>query len=296
MKTKGYLCGILASATWGTVFFVGRIVMSGGTVNPLVLAFWRCFFASLFLLFILGRRVTKVVPAIKESRVSFLFLSLTGIFLMNVLILTSLMHTTATSSSILMNANPVFILVLAAIFLKEKVTSCKILAVLLGFAGCVMVINGTTDGPASVGGNLLLGNFLAMGAALCWALYTVAGGNPTRKYGAVLTTFITLTAGMFLLMAVMLAGRINFWNVNPSVILAGAYLGIVPAGIGFTLWYNALKYIEAGELGIFQYLASVVTAVLAVAFLKESLTIPMVAGMILIFLSVYLPGFRSTAV
>lgn len=289
MKTKGYLCGIFASVTWGTVFFIGRIVMAGGSVNPLVLAFWRCFFASVFLLFLLGSKVKNLIPAVRQDWITLFPLAFIGIFIFNILVLSSLMYTTATSSSILMNANPVFILILATVFLKEKVTPYKILAVLLGFTGCMMVIKGTFGVPVAEGSNSLAGNLLAIGSAVCWAVYTVAGRNPTRKYGAVLTTFITLTSGMFFLLAVMLIRGINFWTLNPSVFLAGAYLGIVPAGIGFTLWYNALKYIEAGELGIFQYLASVVTAVLAVAFLKESLNFLIITGMLFVFLSVYLP-------
>ncbi|MBN1444994.1 MAG: EamA family transporter [Candidatus Omnitrophica bacterium] len=293
MKAKGYLCGIFAAVTWGTVFFVGRIVMKDGSVNPVVLAFWRCFFASLFLLILLRRRVKNVIPAVKKDWVNLLYLSCVGIFLFNMLVFSSLRYTTATSSSILMNSNPLFILLLSAIFLHEKINFNKIFAVFIGFSGCIMVIKGTSGISLSEANNLLRGNFFAIGAALCWAIYTVGGRNPTWKYGAIVTTFVTLSTGMLLLLANMLVQGIDFLNVRPAVFLAGAYLGIVPAGIGFTLWYNALKYMEPGELGILQYLASVVTAVLAIIFLKELPSIFVIAGMILIFLALYIPKNRE---
>lgn len=289
MKMKGYLCGFIAAVTWGTVFLVGRVVMSSGSINPLVVAFWRCFFAAVFLLFCLRNKASGIFLSLKQDWKSLLFLAFTGIFLMNILVFTSVIYTTAASSGILMNANPIFILILATIFLKEKLTPYKVLAVLLGFAGCAMVMKGTSAGLITGGKNLLLGNLLALGAALCWSSYTVAGGKPTNKYGATLTTFITLTLGTLLLAVTMLVGKINFWNIKPTVILAGAYLGIVPTGIGFTLWYQALNYITAGELGIFQYLSAVVTVVLARIFLKESLNFSMLFGMLLILFSVGLP-------
>jgi len=293
MKIKGYLCGISAAVTWGTVFFVGRIVMGDGSVNPLVLAFWRCFFASLFLFVLLGKRVRDLIHIVKRDWIILFFLALTGIFMMNMLVFSSLRYTTATSSSILMNANPLFILILATLFLREKITSDKILAVLLGFLGCAIVIKGTSGMSVVEGSNFLKGNFMAIGAALCWSLYTVIGKEPTNRYGAVLTTFITLSLGMLFFLFAMLIQEINFWDMKPGVFLAGVYLGIIPAGIGFTLWYNALKYLEAGILGIFQYIASVVTAVMAILFLKETIDVIIIAGMLLVFLSLYIPRYRA---
>jgi len=291
MKIKGYLCGIFASFTWGTVFVVGRFILGDGNVSPFIIAFWRCFFGSIFLLLVLHKKIKGISSIHLKDYLLLVALSFTGIFLFNTLLFYSLTYTTATSSSILMNANPFFILIFAALFLREKMTSVKVLAVIIGFLGCAMVIHGT---EASTGGlNPLKGNFLALGSAICWALYTVFGGYPAKKYGAVLTTFVTLFTGMLLFLIVMLVMKINFWNIGLSVFLSGAYLGIVPAGIGFTLWYNALKYLEAGELGIFQYLASVITAGLSVIFLKEVLNILIISGMLLVFLSFYIPKIKN---
>ncbi|MCM8761960.1 MAG: DMT family transporter [Candidatus Omnitrophica bacterium] len=292
MKYKGYLCGIFASFTWGTVFVVGRFILDNGNVSPFIIAFWRCFFGSIFLFFILLRKIKDVLSIPIRDLLYLFALSFIGIFLFNTLLFYSLIYTTATSSSILMNANPLFILILATLFLREKISSGKVLGVIIGFLGCTMVIQGTGV-VSTVGINPLKGNILALGSALCWALYTVLGGYSAKKYGAVLTTFIILLTGMFLFLIVMLVMKINFWNIGLPVFLSGAYLGIVPAGIGFTLWYNALKYLEAGELGIFQYFASVVTAVLSIIFLKESLNILIISGMVLVCLSFYIPKIKK---
>ncbi|HOL21930.1 MAG TPA: DMT family transporter [bacterium] len=292
MKIKGYLCGIFASFTWGTVFVVGRFILGDGNVSPFIIAFWRCLFGSMFLFLVLNKKVKSIFSIPAKDYLFLVTLSFTGIFLFNTLLFYSLLYTTATPSSILMNANPFFILIFAALFLREKMTSGKVLAVIIGFLGCAIVIQGT-EVVSAAGLNPLKGNILALGSAVCWALYTVFGGYPAKKYGPVLTTFITLFTGMLLFLIVMLVMKINFWNIGLPVFLSGAYLGIVPAGIGFTLWYNALKYLETGELGIFQYLASVVTAVLSVIFLKESLNVLIISGMLLVFLSLYTPKIQN---
>ncbi len=294
MKIKGYIFGTLASAIWGSVFFVGRVVMENGDVHPFVISLLRCFFASIFLLAVMGKRSNQVAEALKKDWKIFLFLSFTGIFIFNILVFASLMYTTATSSSILMNANPIFIVLIASCMLKEKISSSKILGVILGFAGCVMVILGTgRSDPARMAG-LLKGNILALAGSLCWAVYTVAGKYPTEKYGAILTTFITFTFGfLFFLVTNTLMG-IPVSGTGFPVLLAGAYLGIIPAGVGYTLWYHSLRYIEAGKLGILQYVTPVTTALLSAAFLRESFTLFMAAGMAVIFLSIYIsdPSLR----
>lgn len=289
MKTKGYMCGIFAAFTWGTVFVVGRFILRDGNVNPLIIGFYRCFFASIFLLILLRKQLKEIRNISPGDYLYLLLLAFTGIFLFNALVFYSLKYTTATSSSILMNANPIFILIFATLFIREKMTLGKVFAVILGFIGCVMVIKGTGENSSGVMLTSLKGNFFALGSAVCWALYTVFGNSPSRKYGAVITTFVTLSTGMLFFLSVMLIMRINFWNITLPVIVSGAYLGIVPAGIGFTLWYNALRYLEAGELGIFQYIASVVTAVFSIVFLREFLNILMLTGMFLVILSLYIP-------
>lgn len=289
LKTKGYLCGFFASITWGTVFVVGRFIMGNRDINPFIIAFWRCFFAVIFLAIMLRRYYKSIFSINKNDYPAIFLLGFTGIFLFNTLVFYSLKYTTATSSSILMNANPLFILLFATIFLRERMTLGKVFSVITGFAGCVMVIKGT-GGISTTDGVLipLKGNIFALCSAICWALYTVFGGAPSKRYGAILTTFLTISTGAFLFLLVMLVIRINFWNAGWPVILSGAYLGIIPTEIGFTLWYQALKYIPAGELGIFQYLAFVVTAVLSVSFLHEKLNILIITGILFIFLSFYI--------
>ncbi|MCX8082752.1 MAG: EamA family transporter [bacterium] len=53
MKTKGYICTLFASISWGTVFVVGRFILSDENVNPVILVFLRCMSACIFLLNIL---------------------------------------------------------------------------------------------------------------------------------------------------------------------------------------------------------------------------------------------------
>jgi len=287
MKIRGYLYGAAASVIWGTVFFLGRIVMNDKSVHPFIISFWRCLFASLFLFAILGRRAKKIPAALKSDWKRFLFISFTGAFIFNIFVFSSLRHTTATSSSILMNANPIFILVIASIFAGEKITPARLLGVILGFTGCIMVIMGTEGSPPA-GNTLLKGNIMAVAGSLCWAVYTVAGKVPTQKYGSLLTTFLSFSFGTVFFFLLNSAKGFPVTAINPSAFIAGAYLGIIPAGIGFTIWYNALKYIEAGELGILQYLTPITTAVLAVTILKESFTILVISGMSIIFFSIYI--------
>lgn len=71
-------------------------------------------------------------------------------------------------------------------------------------------------------------------------------------------------------------------------LLGALYMGVVPTGIGFTTWYQALHSLSTAELGIFQYLTPIVTIFLAVLLLSETVSSAALLGMVLVFLALYL--------
>ncbi len=261
--------------------------MAGQDMHPLVISFWRCLFAAVPLLLFLRKDIFKIPSILKNEFHAILMLSSFGMALFNVLLFSSLVHTTATSSSIIINSNPLFILVFAAFFLRECITLRKVMAVSAGFAGCFLVIY-SARAPGSAAGNMMTGNLLAVGAALCWAFYTVRGKRLVTGYGPVTITFISLALSAFMLFLLALFSGVSLTGIPAGSFIGVIYMGVVPAGIGFTFWYKALRYMPAGKLGIFQYIAPLVAVILSSAFLDEKPGMIIFAGMVLIASSFYL--------
>ncbi len=265
---KGIIAGIISTVTWGTVFVFGQFAVKKGC-HPILLSFIRFFSASVFLFLYLLFKNIKL--KIKKSDIpSFLLLGATGIFGMNIFIFYSLKFTTSTSSSILMNANSFFIGIFAYFLLKEKIKINEIAGILLGFTGCYFII---TQGKF-IFNSFFFGNLLAILAALSWAFYTVWSKktNIIRKYGAILSTFWASIFGTFLLFLSLIILHIPF-SAGKYGIVIGIYLGIVPAGIGFTLWFYAINRIKTIIAGILQFIAPLTTGIIAVLWLGEKISI-----------------------
>ena len=264
---KGIIAGIISAITWGTVFISGQFAVKKGT-HPVLLSFIRFLSASVFLFVYLSFK--KVKLRIDKSDIfSFFILGLTGIFLMNIFIFYSVKFTTSTSASVLMNSNSFFIGILAFFLLKEKIRVNEILGVLIGFLGCFFII---TSGKISFNSSLI-GNLLALFAAISWAFYSVWGKKcgVIKKYGAVLSTFWASVFGTILLFLSLIVFQLPFSGGKAGVI-TGIYLGIVPAGIGFTLWFYAINKIKTIIAGILQFIAPLITGIIAVIWFGEKIS------------------------
>ncbi|MCM8806838.1 MAG: DMT family transporter [Candidatus Omnitrophica bacterium] len=280
-----YFYVLITVFTWSTVFIISRFVMKEEIMHPFVLAFWRFFWASLFLLFFIKFNFKKILKILKEDFWIFFFLALTGIYLMSTFIFISLRTIDATISSILMNSNPIFVLLISILFLKEKISLVKFLGIIIGFLGCSIVIKG--DLNIFFWGNKDL-NLFSIFAAICWAIYTVLGEEPTKKYGAIETTFIASFLGSIFLFLTVIIFKLNIIEKKILGFLSGLYLGIIPTGIGFTLWFKALNNLKPSSLASFQYLTPIFTLILSFLFLKEKITFSTILGMILIFFSIFM--------
>jgi len=267
MKMKGIIAGIISAITWGTVFVFGQFAVKEGT-HPVLLSFIRFLSASIFLFVYLFFKKIKLKLE-KKDVLSFTILGFTGIFCMNIFIFYSVKFTTSTSASILMNSNSFFIGILAFFLLKEKIRMNEIFGVFIGFLGCYFII---TQGKFSF--NLsLAGNLLALLAAISWAFYSVWGKKcgVIEKYGAILSTFWSSVFGTIFLFLSLLVFNIPF-SSGKEGILTGIYLGIVPAGIGFTLWFYAINRIKTIIAGILQFLAPLTTGIITVIWFGEKIS------------------------
>lgn len=286
---KAITAGIISVITWGTVFVFGKFAVKKGC-HPVLLSFIRFFSASIFLFLYLSFKRVKLKIE-KRDIFSLVVLGLTGIFGMNIFIFYSLKFTTSTSSSILMNSNSFFIGIFAYMFLKEKVKVNEIIGILVGFLGCYFMI---TQGKFSFDVSFT-GNLLALLASLSWAFYTVWSkkSGVIKKYGAILSTFWASTFGTFFLFLTLIALHISF-HPGKAGLITGIYLGIIPAGIGFTLWFYAINKIKTFVAGILQFIAPLTTGIIAILWFKEKISVFTYLGGIFIILGVIISTRKTS--
>lgn len=282
-KGKGFALGLGACLLWSATFPCLRWIMIHRPTDPLVVALLRYLFAGVLLVaFLAGRGELGELAVVRRHPATFLFLAATGIAGMGTLVALANELTHAINVAVLMNGNAVLIALLG-VFVGERLTTARMMGVLVGLGGCWLVVIGQAHGATvqfSRGVDFKGGEAALLGA-LCWAVYTVASKRVVRRHGGLVTTTAAILLGVFLLAALIAVFRRPL-NVHPHVVALLAFVGFLPTAVAFTLWNLSLNHLDAGAAAPLQYLSPVGAMLLAAPTLGEIPTPPLMAGFALI--------------
>jgi len=187
-----------------------------------------------------------------------------------------LQFTTSSEAGIIHATVPIFTMVAAAYFLKERTTRLQQLSTLLSVAGVIFifVMKGTTIDLANMKGTLLI-----LLSALALAGYSVLARKLTSRMKVIAMTYVMTVIGflVFNLMAVgqhLAEGTLSLYFepfASPVFLLAILYLGVLSSLISSLLSNYALSKLEASKVSVFNHLATLVSIVGGFVFLNEQL-------------------------
>jgi drug/metabolite transporter (DMT)-like permease len=308
-KLPEHWLGIAAVATvmvvFGTTFVAIKIALM--EMEPLTLAFGRFLIALILFAPFLGRRREDFVEPFgyAQDRLSrdgvqawqLAAMGLLGVTLFFALQNWGLVYTSAANAAIVLSAIPALTAIVGRVALGEPVGFMRGLGILLSMAGVAVVVTGGSPGgsyPAAVRGlgrsSNLLGDLLVLGAALCWALYTVLGRRVVARLPHAVVTAHTIAWGT-LFLAPLAVGEILLQGVSwPSARgwAALLFLAVAASGLAFFLYLFALTRLKAGEASVYVNLSPVVTLVAARLVLAEPITLLQLVGAALVLSGVYL--------
>lgn len=197
--------------------------------------------------------------------------------------------TTPINSSVIITISPIFVLILAALLIRERITGLKIVGIITGLAGAISLIffskEQTADAP-----NIPLGNFLVIVNAFSYGLYLVLVKPLTSKYHS-----FTLMKWLFL-MALIINFPITigeFLQVEWTSLPKNAIFGMLFVVIGTTfstylLNVFALKELSAATISAFIYLQPLVAIIYAVGTGADQLSMIKILAAVLVFAGVYM--------
>jgi drug/metabolite transporter (DMT)-like permease len=195
--------------------------------------------------FVLKDRQSWKIPA------ATLALGVYGLFGYHFLLFIALRHAPPVEANLVNYLWPLFMVVLAPLFLAGlKLRALHVAAALLGFGGAAIAILGAASGAAASGG-WSWGFVPALASAFIWASYSLL----TQR----VKPFATAAIGLFGLVSGLLA-LLCHWALEPAAVLSGrdwlllAVMGLGPLGASFFLWDKALKNGDARHIGILSYL------------------------------------------
>ncbi len=196
----------------------------------------------------------------------------------------------ASAAAFLASTAPAFMVLLAAIWLREPVRAGQTLGILLATGGGVVVAVGGNWGALAAGQWVNPGNWLVLLSALVWALYTVM----TRKLQPGRPPLL-ITAGMFavgwlLALPVFLLQR--GWQQIPAMTARGwgavLFVGVLSTALTYLLYSHALAHAPASRLAAIQNIEPLIATLAAIWLLGEQLTSTLLLGGAAILAGVFL--------
>ena len=161
---------------------------------------------------------------------------------------------------------------------------------LLALVGMAMVLFEGSSVELSLKGDLL-----SIGAALCWALYSMFMGQMTKDYGALMATRKVFFYGLLTIIP-FLAGSADSFSVSilsqPVVYLNLLFLGLIASLACFVAWNVAMSKLGNVTSTNYVYLNPVFTLITAAVILGERMTTISLIGSAAILAGVILAGKR----
>lgn len=212
---------------------------------------------------------------------------------------TSLEYTTVASSVVLVSTAPLWVAILSAVVLKERLPRgiwlglavALIGGILVGMSqSCSLAPGGLRcDGfTSALQGQAMLGNLLALMGAWTVAGYLIIGRKYRARLSLVAYTFCVYgSAALFLLAGVVIRGD-SLRGYSPEFYLLCLSLAVVPQLLGHSTFNWALRYLSATYVSITQLGEPIVSAILAYFLLTETPSAMEVFGAALILTGIYL--------
>ena len=274
---------LLAVIIWSGNFMVARGVIR--QIPPVSLAFYRWLLGSLIILPIGFKSFKQEWPVIKRSWLYLLAVSLTGISLFNTFVYIGAHYTTAINLALIgTTSSPVFAIIMARIFLGEKIGWLKAIGMLLCISGVVFLISrGRVENLVNF--HFTAGDGWVLLAAFSFAIYNTLVRKKPAAISPINFLRTTFCFGTMLLLPFFIIEYSSSPAVQwtPGLFFIILYLGLGASVICFLFWNKALANLGAGRTALFGNLIPVFSSIEAALILGEAFTVIHVVSMGLVF-------------
>jgi drug/metabolite transporter (DMT)-like permease len=283
-KWKAHIALLGANIIYGANYSLAKEVMPQ-YIGPSGMIVMRVLGA--ILLFGLFWSFKPEIPK-KEDILRFLLCAVTGVAVNQIMFFEGLNLTTPIQASIILTANPILVLIAAAIIAKERITWAKSIGIFLGLIGAAILILRSDN--TAVGNNVMLGNFFVFINAVSYSVYLVLVRKLMRTYRVITVMFWIFLPGLLL---VLPFGWQEFSIVEWTAIPTNALLilGFIIVGTTFLAYLlnaYALVTVSASVVSAYVYLQPFIAAAIAIAIGKDQLDLRMIVSALLVFAGVYL--------
>ncbi len=265
----GIFFAIAATLLWSGNFIVARGVIH--QVQPVALAFFRWATATVLLFPFAFKTLKADVPLLRAKVAYLLLTALSGIAVFNTLVYVAGHYAPAINLALIGTTSaPVFSTVLAAIFLKEKISTARLGGMIICFAGILLLLSkGSWETVRSF--RFGKGEAWVLAGAFSFAVYTIQVRRKPKQLASLSFLWIIFALGTTMLAPVYLWEKSHSEPVawTPGLFAIILYLGAGTSVAAFLIWNLAIGHLGAARTAVFGNLIPLFSTIEAVLILGE---------------------------
>ena len=284
----GHLAMFGANLLWGVMTPLSKAVLQNGMVSPFSLTTLRMVgaAAAFWILSIFTRR--EHVPP--HDLAMLFFAAMLGVTINQACFIAGVGLSSPIDASVITTTTPILTMILAALYLKEPITSKKVLGIFSSAIGALILIFSARTLSTSAGQSGIFGDLLCLTAEICFACYCVFFKDLISRYSAV-----TLMKWMFTyasICCIPLSYRslaaIDFASLPLNIYADIAFVVFGATFIAYLLVPIAQQRLRPTLVTMYCYVQPTVATILAVIWSMDKFTPSKVIAIILVFGGVYL--------
>ncbi len=292
---------------WGLLFALGGVVGFGirpvfvklcyavQPVSPVTLLFLRMVLSLPFFIAVawwLGQREDKRTALTTREWGAVAALAFMGYYLSSFLDFIGLQYVGAGVGRLILFMYPTMVVLLSLVFLNKRPAGRELAALAICYAGIALVVSGQIGAP----GNdrlFLFGVLMCFTAALCYAVYLVAGSELTRRIGSMrFTAYTMILATVPAIVQFVAFETAASLDLQPRMWWYLALMVVLATVIPVFLVAEALKRIGANQFALMGAVGPVVTVFAGAFGLDEPVTLLQVGGSVLVISGVLLVSLK----
>ncbi len=295
-----HLGALLAVSMWGGSFVATKVLINCG-LGPIEIYIYRFILAYFLLLVICHERL---MARNWRDELLFAICGLCGSSIYFIAENTAVEYTRVSDVSMITSLSPLLTtLLIGALYRTERPGKWVYIGSLIALSGvgCIVFKDGLPDrsGDSASSVYAFIGNMLALGAAVSWAIYSLVLRKLNPFYTAQFITRKTFFYG--------LVTALPFWLISnepstsltnllrPEVLLNLCFLGILCSMLSYILWAKVMGKLGAITTNNYLYVQPIVTMLIAAVLpsLNDPITLLSCAGCLLIIGGLWLGDYMT---
>ncbi len=284
-NTSAHLALLAVALIYGANYTIAREVMNG-YLEPLGFILLRAISATTMFWGLSFFQPTERIDRADIGRI--ILCAFFGIAANQMLFFSGLQLTKPINASLIMTITPLMVLLAAAIILKERITQQKLLGILLGLAGAVLVISYGQSLDFQV--SHIKGDLLILANATSYGIYIVLVKSLMSRYQPITILKWIFTIGLFMILPFGVRQLQDVaWDTFPLEIWGAIVYVLTLVSCGsYLLNAFALKTLRASVVGIYIFLQPIMATIVALLAGRDTLSMTKILAAVMIFCGVYL--------